>query len=239
MDENVTVNSVKLDEKTPEEKLEEQRAKKRVIQKRWRKRSKLKIRLAEIIRRFHLVNARNLSSKEISVINRELHKAVHLPYCWNDVDLARANAALTAFERKYLDRGYVGPSEDEVNVTAFIKNTLDDANLTKAQKVNVALNVFKEMGRDFVMEAGDGIDPSPDAALVLLTQDIGGTFPKWLAGSLADLLEMHFTRGDTKRFLTNLGIVLRKRDEKKYAAIDSARWKEEEDARIEAETLKK
>lgn len=236
MEEVFMENVVERNEKNSEEKLAEKRAKKRLIQKRWRQRSKLKIRVAEFIRRLHMSKARMFTQGELSAINAELFKAIKLPYCWNDTDLRRANAALTGLDKKYFDRSYVQLTKDEADLTTFIKNSLDDSKLTKAEKASVVINVLADVGREFVMEAGDGITPSPDAAFLLLTQNMGGTLPKWFAGSLADLLEERFTRSDITGFLWDLYKILGERDERKYGAADRERRAAEEYAKFIAET---
>lgn len=232
MDADAVKNSVEQNEKTEEQKLAEKRAKKRAIQKRWRQRTKLKVRVAEFIKSLHMNKARTFERGELSAINQELFKAIKLPRCWNDKDLLRANVAVSGLEKKYLDRGYVKLNKDEADMTDFIKNTLDDSKLTKAAKVNVVLNLLNDVGRDYILEAGDGLTPSPDAALLLLTQNTGGTLPKWFADSLADLVEAHFTRIDIKKFLNGMYDILKIRDNKKYSAADNEKMEAEENEKM-------
>lgn len=212
---------------TPEEISEQKRKSKRVGQKRWQQRNKLKVRAATFLQKVEDLRGRYLERSHYKILNREVRDLLNLPYCWTPKDLARANASLTELERKYLGRTLEVPTKNVADVTAFMLEELEETKLSNAEKVNVALEVLTNVGREFLLQAGDGITPSPDAVLVLLTQDMQGTLPEWFIDSLSELLEQHLTRQDIRHFLKQLAEVIEKRDKVKYA-------KEDEEARERA-----
>jgi len=218
----VTLMEKKNKEYTQEEILEQKRRAKRVGQKRWQQRNKLKVRAAMFLQKVEDLRGRFLDQSHYQILNREVRDLLKLPYCWTPVDLARANASLTELERKYLGRTLEVPPKSVADATASVLEELEAAKLSRAEKVNVALEVLTNVGREFVLQAGEGITPGPDAALVLLTQDMQGTLPEWFAGSLAELLEKHLGRRDIRKFLRQLKKVIEKRDEAKYAEADKA-----------------
>lgn len=175
------------------------------------RRQKLKLAVADFCSRLQVLRYSNLNKKEIAILNYKIQKILHLPYRWTDKDLDRAFTALADLEQKYLKQPYATASEAEINLLDELKKQLTTAELPTETKVKLVFALLKDEVEEWYLQGAEKITPSPQNALLLLTQNLKYNMPKWFHGELLNLLYDNYKGTDFNEFMHTIRTKLQTR----------------------------
>lgn len=156
--------------------------------KRSRKRNKLKKAVSEFCKKLQTSRIASVDKATTASISMQVNRILNLPFRWTDEDLARAYNVLTALEKKYLKSMYTALPEEETAMQELLVNTLHNSKLDSNAKARVALNVLKIIAQDVFVSGADDMEPNQDNLLLLLTQNMTRTAPKWACKELVNLV---------------------------------------------------
>ncbi|MCQ2381351.1 MAG: hypothetical protein MJ032_03300 [Acidaminococcaceae bacterium] len=175
------------------------------------RRQKLKLAVADFCSRLQVLRYSNLNKKEIAILNYKIQKILHLPYRWTDKDLDRAFTALADLEQKYLKSPYATSSETEINLLDELKKQLTTAELPTETKVKLVFALLKDEVEEWYLQGAEKITPSPQNALLLLTQNLKYNMPKWFHEELLNLLYDNYKGTDFNEFMHTIRTKLQTR----------------------------
>lgn len=180
----------------------------RVYQSRFQKRSRLRVKAAELIRNIERrQNYLKISRESMRTIVTNIHLTTKLPYRWSDADYSRAWNTLNNYEKKYLGRVTVPDNQQQrVNDTVdSVNKVLNLAELTVEERAKVAYEVFKQYGTMLYSTNADAVEESDANALLFLAQDNKQLYPDWFHGHITDILCQCFSLStDRKKFMRKI-----------------------------------
>lgn len=177
-----------------------------------------------------LTSKANLIDREtMTRINLQVRKIIKLPYCWTNEDLLRAKNALAKLEEKYLNKRYSNLPENEGKTLSAVRNILDSSDLSNHSKAQILLTLLTDTVQELYLHEGNKIQPSPENALLFLTQDMKYHVPEWFDKEVIKLLQSKYGGSNTDRLMKKLQISILAKRSKEAAAREMQRIMEEID----------
>lgn len=138
------------------------------------------------------------------LINEELKQIAQLPRNWTDKDLERAKQSLDNLSKKYLNHPFYKLSSDETLIMRECLAVLDNTDMDTKARVNVLYNLLRQEVQKLYLHEIDKLPPTPQNALLFLTQDLSYSVPGWFNQALLELLEEKYRGEDFNDFLRDL-----------------------------------
>lgn len=204
-----------------QEKLKKKRAYWIEHNRRAQKRRKLKLEVAEFCNQLQTRKGLSLDRKTIININSKLNLILNLPYRWTDKDYQRSKRMLVNLKNEVLQSNYKDVPPNQRAMIENFSNTMTEANLDMETRINIVLNLLKDEVTELFLHKADSVEPSPEMALLFLTQNMQFNVPKWFHKEVVKLIYSKFSQKEYIDFLKELRSAIIKRDmltnKEKYA----------------------
>lgn len=169
-----------------------------------RKRRKFNKEIAKFIKALENQQENKPDEQTMLLINEELKQIAKLPRNWTDNDLERAKRSLDSLSKQYLNHPFYKLSSDEALIMTECLAVLDNTDMDTRARVNVLYNLLRQEVQKLFLHEMDKQAPTPQNALLFLTQDLSYSVPGWFNQALLELLEEKYQGEDFNDFLRDL-----------------------------------
>lgn len=169
-----------------------------------RKRRKFNKEIAKFIKVLESQQENKPDEQTMLLINEELKQIAKLPRNWTDNDLERAKRSLDSLSKQYLNHPFYKLSSDEALIMTECLAVLDNTDMDTRARVNVLYNLLRQEVQKLFLHEMDKQAPTPQNALLFLTQDLSYSVPGWFNQALLELLEEKYQGEDFNDFLRDL-----------------------------------
>lgn len=169
-----------------------------------RKRRKFNKEIAKFIKTLESQQENRPDEQTMLLINEELEQIAKLPRNWTDNDLERAKRSLDSLSKQYLNHPFYKLSSDEALIMTECLAVLDNTDMDTRARVNVLYNLLRQEVQKLFLHEMDKQPPTPQNALLFLTQDLSYSVPGWFNQALLELLEEKYRGEDFNDFLRDL-----------------------------------
>lgn len=164
-------------------------------------RQKLKLDASNFINQLMISRGNLIDRETMTKITVRVQALTKLPYRWTDADLSRARHLLSDLEQQYLRTRYTKMPKDETELLDNLRMLTEQSPLHIYKKSQIILQLLRETVEDLYLKSADDIKPSPEAALLFLTQDLKFDMPKWFHEQLIELLKQKYRGKDFTQFM--------------------------------------
>lgn len=169
-----------------------------------RKKHKFDKEIDKFIKTLESQQENKLDEQTMLLINEELKQIAKLPRNWTDNDLERAKRSLDSLSKQYLNHPFYKLSSDEALIMTECLAVLDNTDMDTRARVNVLYNLLRQEVQKLFLHEMDKQAPTPQNALLFLTQDLSYSVPGWFNQALLELLEEKYRGEDFNDFLRDL-----------------------------------